>query len=90
MVFNILFLIFDFQGVLSDSEARPYDLHALSTPPAFILDQDQILINRSGLMRITTRIYADKISAFFRVLAKRAFRVFPRVLTKVKTNSEQL
>jgi len=44
MVFNILFLIFDFQGVLSDSEARPYDLHALSTPPAFILDQDQILI----------------------------------------------
>ncbi|OGM91576.1 hypothetical protein A3A20_01365 [Candidatus Wolfebacteria bacterium RIFCSPLOWO2_01_FULL_45_19] len=22
---------------------RPFDLHALSTPPAFILDQDQIL-----------------------------------------------
>jgi len=25
---------------------RPHDLHALSTPPAFILDQDQILIIR--------------------------------------------
>jgi len=23
--------------------AEPFDLHALSTPPAFILDQDQIL-----------------------------------------------
>jgi len=23
---------------------RPFDLHALSTPPAFVLDQDQILI----------------------------------------------
>jgi len=23
--------------VLNDSEARPFDLHALSTPPAFIL-----------------------------------------------------
>ena len=25
------------------SKKRPFDLHALSTPPAFILDQDQIL-----------------------------------------------
>ena len=25
-------------------ENNPFDLHALSTPPAFILDQDQILI----------------------------------------------
>jgi len=63
MVFNILFLIFDFQGVLSDSEARPYDLHALSTPPAFILDQDQILINRSGFTLISTPIYAEILSA---------------------------
>ena len=30
--------------VLSDSEARPYDLHVLGTPPAFILSQDQTLI----------------------------------------------
>jgi len=29
--------------VLNDSEARPLDLHALSTPPAFILSQDQTL-----------------------------------------------
>jgi len=43
MIFDILFLIFDFKGVLSDSEARPFDLHALSTPPAFILSQDQTL-----------------------------------------------
>jgi len=32
---------------------RPIDLHALSTPPAFILDQDQILKN--------TLNYAEKI-----------------------------
>ena len=24
----------------------PFDLHALSTPPAFVLDQDQILKNK--------------------------------------------
>jgi len=29
--------------VPNDSEARPHDLHALSTPPAFILSQDQTL-----------------------------------------------
>jgi len=36
-------LHFTFKEVPNDSEARSYDLYALSTPPAFILDQDQIL-----------------------------------------------
>jgi len=28
---------------LNNNEARPYDLHVLGTPPAFILSQDQTL-----------------------------------------------
>jgi hypothetical protein len=32
----------------------PHDLHALSTPPAFILDQDQIL-KRKSLIGATLR-----------------------------------
>ena len=31
------------QVLLPNRMAEPFDLHALSTPPAFILDQDQIL-----------------------------------------------
>ena len=30
--------------ISTSSKIIPFDLHALSTPPAFILDQDQILI----------------------------------------------
>jgi len=32
-------------------QLRPHDLHALSTPPAFILDQDQIL-NKFGSWKL--------------------------------------
>ena len=42
-----------FQGItnsfatdLAPCEADPFDLHALSTPPAFILSQDQTLLNK--------------------------------------------
>ena len=35
-----------FAGCLASCEADPLDLHALSTPPAFILSQNQTLLNK--------------------------------------------
>ncbi len=33
-----------FEQALHSKKEKPFDLHALSTPQAFILDQDQILL----------------------------------------------
>ena len=48
------------------SETRPIDLHALSTPPAFILDQDQILKNNHQRITNPLRIYEFANSYFIR------------------------
>ena len=52
-------------GSITQSVMRPYDLHALSTPPAFILSQDQTL-NKDAYWftvaitsRYTTKFYRD-------------------------------
>jgi hypothetical protein len=41
--------------IATSSKNDPFDLHALSTPPAFILDQDQILFNKGQLQSCLDR-----------------------------------
>ena len=50
---------------------RPLDLHALSTPPAFILDQDQILIkNKEKKIARNNEEKVDPIFNFFKELVR--------------------
>ena len=50
--FVIWFLEFRTEG----NEVRPFDLHALSTPPAFILSQDQTLNERKLRNRLLVQL----------------------------------
>jgi len=43
---------------------RPLDLHALSTPPAFILSQDQTLNKKNFLRNFSTTGQKKKCSNF--------------------------
>ena len=40
-----------FATVRRSCDLRPFDLHALSTPPAFILSQNQTLLKNLGILR---------------------------------------
>jgi hypothetical protein len=46
---------------LVSEEARPFDLHALGTPPAFILSQDQTL--HTFLLVMVPALFPDPISS---------------------------